>query len=130
MNFVFRCYAEKRPGFDVEAGKVFQELKEQLGISRLEGVRIFCRYDVDGVEYPVYLKSRTTVFSEPMCDAFYDEQMPQIMGEHSILAVESLPGQFDQRADSCAQCIQLLAGLRAAHRPLCHDLRADGQSQR
>ncbi len=110
MNYVFRCYAEKRPGFDVEAGKVFQELREQLGISRLEGVRIFCRYDVDGVEYPVYLKSRTTVFSEPMCDAFYDEQMPQIMGEHSILAVESLPGQFDQRADSCAQCIQLLAG--------------------
>ncbi len=110
MNYVFRCYAEKRPGFDVEAGKVFQELKEQLGIARLEGVRIFCRYDVDGVEYPVYLKSRTTVFSEPMCDAFYDEEMPQILGEHSILAVESLPGQFDQRADSCAQCIQLLAG--------------------
>ena len=110
MNYVFRCYAEKRPGFDVEAGKVFQELREQLGIASLHGVRIFCRYDVDGVDYPVYLKSRTTVFSEPMCDAFYDEQMPQIVGAHSILAVESLPGQFDQRANSCAQCIQLLAG--------------------
>ncbi len=110
MNFVFRCFAEKRPGFDVEANKVFQELHEQLGIHGLKGVRIFNRYDVDGVDYPVYLKSRTTVFSEPMCDAFYDEQMPQITGEHSVLAVESLPGQFDQRADSCAQCIQLLAG--------------------
>ena len=110
MNYVFRCFAEKRPGFDVEAGKVYAELKEQLGISALEGVRILNRYDVDGVDYPVYLKSRTTVFSEPMCDAFYDETMPQIMGAHSILAVESLPGQFDQRADSCAQCIQLLAG--------------------
>ena len=110
MNFVFRCFAEKRPGFDVEANKVFQELHEQLGIHGLKGVRIFNRYDVDGVDYPVYLKSRTTVFSEPMCDAFYDEQMPQITGDHSVLAVESLPGQFDQRADSCAQCIQLLAG--------------------
>ena len=115
MNYVFRCYAEKRPGFDVEAGKVFQELKEQLGVAQLEGVRIFCRYDIDGVEYPVYLRCRTTVFSEPMCDSFYDEEMPQIMGEHTILAVESLPGQFDQRADSCAQCIQLLAGCE---RPL------------
>jgi phosphoribosylformylglycinamidine synthase len=115
MKYVFRCYAEKRPGFDVEAGKVFEELRDQLGITDLHGVRILCRYDVDGVEYPVYLKSRTTVFSEPMCDAFYDEEMPQIMGEHRILAVESLPGQFDQRADSCAQCIQLLAGCE---RPL------------
>ncbi|MBR1780374.1 MAG: phosphoribosylformylglycinamidine synthase, partial [Oscillospiraceae bacterium] len=110
MNYVFRCFAEKRPGFDVEAGKVFAELREQLGIAGLEGVRILNRYDVDGVDYPVYLKSRTTVFSEPMCDAFYDENLPQILGEHSILAVESLPGQFDQRADSCAHCIQLLAG--------------------
>ena len=115
MNYVFRCYAEKRPGFDVEAGKVFGELKSQLGLAGLTGVRILCRYDVDGVDYPVYLKSRTTVFSEPMCDAFYDEEMPHIMDAHSILAVESLPGQFDQRADSCAQCIQLLCGCE---RPL------------
>ncbi len=110
MNYVFRCYAEKRNGFDVEAGHLFQELHDQLGISALTGVRILCRYDVDGVDYPVYLKSRTTVFSEPMCDSFFDEEMPQIMGAHRVLAVESLPGQFDQRADSCAQCIQLLAG--------------------
>ncbi len=115
MNYVFRCYAEKRPGFDVEAQKVFKELREQLGISTLEGVRIFHRYDVDGVEYPVYLNARTTVFSEPMCDAFYDENLPAIQGEHTVLGVEALPGQFDQRADSCAQCIQLLAGCE---RPL------------
>ncbi len=115
MSSVFRCYAEKRPGFDVEAGKVFHELKEQLGVVGLEGVRILCRYDVDGVDESVYAKSRTTVFSEPMCDAFYDEELPEVVGAHSILAVESLPGQFDQRADSCAQCIQLLAGCE---RPL------------
>ena len=100
MNFVCRCFAEKRPGFDVEANKVFQEPHKQLRIPGPKRVRIFTRYDVDGVDYPVYLKSRTTVFSEPMCDAFYDEQMPQITGEHSVLAVESLPGQFDQRAGS------------------------------
>ncbi len=115
MSSVFRCYAEKRPGFDVEAGKIFHELKEQLGIEGLEGVRILCRYDVDGVDAEVYAQSRTTVFSEPMCDAFYDETLPEVAGAHSILAVESLPGQFDQRADSCAQCIQLLAGCE---RPL------------
>ncbi len=110
MNYVFRCFSEKRPGFDVEAQKVCRELKEQLGISSLKGLRLFFRYDVDGIDYPVYLKARVTVFSEPMCDDFYDETMPPIQEEHSILAVESLPGQFDQRADSCAQCIQLLAG--------------------
>ena len=51
MNFVFRCFAEKRPGFDVEANKAFQELHEQLGIHGLKGVRIFNRYDVDGVNF-------------------------------------------------------------------------------
>ncbi len=110
MNHVYRCYAEKRPGFDVEAGKVFGELKEQLGIEDLEGLRILYRYDVDQIAPEVYEKAKTTVFSEPMVDNFYDESMPAIEGSHSILAVEALPGQFDQRADSCAQCIQLLAG--------------------
>jgi phosphoribosylformylglycinamidine synthase len=109
MNFVFRCFAEKRTGFDVEAQHVYRELTEQLGISSLEGVRILHRYDVEGIDYPVYLQARTTVFSEPMCDNFYDEAMPAITGAHTLLAVEALPGQYDQRADSCAQCIQMLS---------------------
>ena len=50
MEQVYRCYAEKRTGFDVEAEKVWRELKEQLGIANLEGVRIICRYDVDQVD--------------------------------------------------------------------------------
>ncbi len=111
MNHVYRCFTEKRPGFDVEAGKVFHELKEQLGMANLEHVRIFYRYDVEQIAPEVYEKARTTVFSEPMVDNFYDEEMPTIQDSHSILAVEALPGQFDQRADSCAQCIQLLAGV-------------------
>ena len=110
MRQVYRCFAEKRPGFDVEAGKVLRELREQLGVSDLEGVRIICRYDVDQVERSVYEMARTTVFSEPMVDDFYEETLPEIDGPHSLLIVEALPGQFDQRADSCAQCIQLLAG--------------------
>lgn len=117
MEHVYRCYAEKRAGFDVEAGKVFQELKEQLGIAALEGLRIICRYDVDQVAESVYEMAKTTVFSEPMVDHFYEETMPEIKGAHSILIVQALPGQFDQRADSCAQCIQLLAGC---DRPLVH----------
>lgn len=110
MEQVYRCYAEKRTGFDVEAEKVWRELKEQLGIANLEGVRIICRYDVDQVDKEVYEMAKTTVFSEPMVDDFYDETMPPIQGPHALLIVEALPGQFDQRADSCAQCIQLLAG--------------------
>ncbi len=117
MGHVYRCYAEKRTGFDVEAGKVLKELKEQLGIEALEGLRIICRYDVDQVEEAVYEMAKTTVFSEPMVDDFYEEHLPEIRGAHSLLIVEALPGQFDQRADSCAQCIQLLAGC---DRPLVH----------
>ncbi len=110
MNNVYRCYAEKRPGFDVEARKVYRELREQLGIETLTGVRILYRYDVDRIERAVFEQAARTVFSEPMCDNYYEEQMPTVEGEHTVLAVEALPGQFDQRADSCAQCIQLLAG--------------------
>ena len=109
-NHVYRCYAEKRPGFDVKATQTFKELKEQLGIEGLTGLRVLYRYDVDKLDRTVFEQAAATVFSEPMCDYFYEEKLPEIEAQHSILAIESLPGQFDQRADSCAQCIQLLAG--------------------
>ena len=115
MNFVFRCFAEKRSGFDVEAQHLCRELKEQLGIAGLEYIRILHRYDIEGIDYPVYLQARTTVISEPMCDNIYDENMPAVTGAHRILAVEALPGQYDQRADSCAQCLQMLS---CGERPL------------
>ncbi|MCD8142407.1 MAG: phosphoribosylformylglycinamidine synthase [Clostridiales bacterium] len=110
MNRVYRCYAEKRPGFDVEARQLYSELKEQLGMEGLTGVRILYRYDVERISEAVYRQAEGTVFSEPMVDSFYEEEPPAMEGPHTILAVEALPGQFDQRADSCAQCIQLLAG--------------------
>lgn len=114
MEQVFRCYTEKRPGFQVEADNLRRDLREQLGIAGLTGLRLFNRYDAQGISQEVYLRARETVFSEPMVDNCYDEQLPQL-GDCTLLAVESLPGQFDQRADSCAQCIGILT---CGERPL------------
>ena len=112
---VFRCYSEKKPGFDVEARGLCGQLREQLGIDALEGVRILNRYDADRIAPEVYEAAKTVVFSEPQVDDVYDETFPVPEAPHSVLAVEALPGQFDQRADSCAQCIQLQSGVE---RPL------------
>ena len=73
-------------------------------------MRYLCRYDAEGLAPETYEKAKGIVFSEPMADVCYDEDFPRPEGAHTILAVEPLPGQFDQRADSCAQCIQLLTG--------------------
>ena len=108
---VFRCYSEKKPGYDVEAQGLCRQLREQLGISALEGVRILNRYDADHIAPEVYEAAKAVVFSEPQVDAIYDETFPAPEGAHSVLAVEPLPGQFDQRSDSCAQCIQLQSGV-------------------
>ena len=62
---VFRCYAEKKPGFDVEAQGLWKQLREQLGLESLEGVRILNRYDADRIAPEVYQAAKTVVFSEP-----------------------------------------------------------------
>ncbi len=108
MNRVYRCYTEKRPGFDVEARGLLNELRENLGVTSLEGLRLFNRYDVQGIEEKDYRAARTTIFSEPQCDDCFDENLPEISGAYNILCVEALPGQYDQRADSCAQCVQIM----------------------
>jgi len=105
---VLRCYSEKRPGFDVEARRLLRDLTSLLGISTLTSVRYLCRYDVEGIDSETYKKAKYIVFSEPMADVCYDDAFPLPEGPHRILAVEALPGQFDQRADSCAQCVQLM----------------------
>ena len=107
---VYRCFSEKRPGFDVEARSLLKNLTEQLELNTLTGVRYLCRYDAEGLTEEMYEKAKQIVFSEPMADVCYDEAFPLPEGVHTVLAVEPLPGQFDQRADSCAQCIQLLTG--------------------
>ena len=107
---VNRCYSEKKPGFDVEARSLFSSLHDLLEIKNLTHVRYLCRYDAEGLSGETYEKAKGIVFSEPMADVCYDEDFPRPAGAHTVLAVEPLPGQFDQRADSCAQCIQLLTG--------------------
>ena len=111
MSKVYRCYTEKRRGFDVEAQSVLKEAKDSLGITGLADLRLFNRYDTEGITQEVYLQARNIVFSEPQVDDCYDEKMPEFEGEHWVLAIEALPGQYDQRADSCAQCIQILTCL-------------------
>ena len=111
MSKVFRCFVEKKSGFDVEAGHLMGELKGPLGVDSLTGVRVIRRYDVEGVERSVYDAARTTILSEPQVDGIWDEELPQLPQEpHTIVAVEALPGQYDQRADSCAQCFQMMTG--------------------
>ncbi|NLN64123.1 MAG: phosphoribosylformylglycinamidine synthase [Clostridiaceae bacterium] len=106
---VRRIYVEKKPGFDIHAQKLFVEITDNLEIKGLERVRSIIRYDVEGITEVDYEKAKTTIFSEPPIDLIYEERMPAGKNER-VLAVEYLPGQYDQRADSCAQCIQLLSG--------------------
>ena len=103
---VYRLYVEKKPGFDHEASALLGELKSFLEIPALTGVRVINRYDVENIDESVYQRAVQNVFSEPMMDETC-EHLPAHDGH--ILASEYLPGQFDQRADSAAQCIQLMA---------------------
>ncbi len=112
---VFRCFVRKRPGFDGEASGLCRDLREQLGVRGLGAVTILNRYDAEGIDPAVYGQAKGTVFSEPQVDAVYDEDFPRPAEPHTVLAVEALPGQFDQRADSAAQCVQLMTG---GERPL------------
>ena len=104
---VQRVYVEKKPGFDVEAKALLHELREILGIERLESLRLLNRYDVEGISDELFDQCVPTVFSEPQSDDVTYE-LPSEEGA-TTFAVEALPGQFDQRADSASQCIQLIS---------------------
>lgn len=108
MEQIYRFYAEKMPGFDVEAQSLGATLKTYLNIENLQNVRIFNRYDVAGLAEDKKDVAGNLIISEPQCDYLYEEKLPKIAGEHQIFAVESLPGQYDQRADSAAQCLQVV----------------------
>lgn len=104
---VRRIFVEKKPGFDVEAHQLLKELQENLLLSGLKSVRILQRYDTEGIPEREFEKTKTLVFSEPPVDNVYDEEMP-VSPDETIIAVTYLPGQYDQRADSAAQCVQLI----------------------
>jgi len=112
MDKVLRLFVEKKDGFDVEAKGKLADLKENLLISGLQGLRLLNRYDVSGIEPEDFEKAKTTIFSEPNADNVYEEFFVYNKLDR-VFAVEYLPGQYDQRADSAAQCVQLLtAGER------------------
>ncbi|WP_080062591.1 phosphoribosylformylglycinamidine synthase [Ruminiclostridium hungatei] len=104
---VKRLFVEKKKPYDVEAQGLFSDLTETLGIKSLEWIRIINRYDIEGISEDEYKLARNTIFSEPPVDIAYDEEYAIPQGGKAF-AVEYLPGQYDQRADSAAQCIQLL----------------------
>ena len=102
---VYRIYVEKKPGFDGEAQGLKHELVELVGIKGLKALRLLNRYDVEGIDRDLFEKAIPTVFSEPPVDVTYTE----LPTAKTVFAVEYLPGQFDQRADSASECIQLLS---------------------
>ena len=103
---VYRVYVEKRPGLDNEARALLNDARGLLGVKGLEKVRLFNRYDAENIDPALFDYAIRTVFSEPQLDLVYDA--PDT-GDAAVFAVEYLPGQFDQRADSAAQCIQIIS---------------------
>ena len=105
---VSRVYVEKKPGFDGEAKALERELRTLLGIDGITNLRIVNRYDVEGIDEELFASCVPTVFSEPQTDNA-SAQMPAVADGAAVFAVEFLPGQFDQRADSASECIQLIS---------------------
>ena len=107
MSQVKRLYVEKKPSYAVKAKELAEELKAYLSIDDVSNVRVLIRYDVENVSAETMEKAAVTVFSEPPVDDLYEEDFPKKEGDR-VFSVEYLPGQFDQRADSAMQCLQLL----------------------
>ena len=105
---VSRVYVEKKPGFDGEAKALERELRTLLGLDGITNLRIINRYDVEGIDEELFASCVPTVFSEPQTDDASAE-MPAVADGATVFAVEFLPGQFDQRADSASECIQLIS---------------------
>ncbi len=102
---VYRVYVEKKAGQTHEANALQREIQDFLGIHGLTGLRVVNRYDAENIDKELFDSAVNTVFSEPQVDTvFYD-----VPREDVVFAVEPLPGQYDQRADSAAQCIQIIS---------------------
>ena len=107
MADVRRIYVEKKDAFAVKAKELQEDLKNYLGMTGIDKVRVLIRYDVENISEETFQKACKTVFSEPPVDMLYEEQF-QMPENAKCFSVEFLPGQFDQRADSALQCIQFL----------------------
>ncbi len=106
MSQVRRVYVEKKEAFAVTAKELKSDISGFLGIDSVTGVRVLVRYDVENVPEDTYERALRTIFSEPPVDQIYEETFDAEGGK--VFSVESLPGQFDQRADSAEQCLKLI----------------------
>ncbi len=113
MAQVRRIYVEKRKGFDIAAKKALSDFKSTLGKTGLSDVRLLIRYDIEALSEDVFEDAVAAVFSEPAVDTVYRDNYPTAAGDIAF-AVEYLPGQYDQRADSAAQCTELACRQRPA----------------
>ena len=104
---VYRVCVEKKPGLAPECASLLSDCRSFLNLTGLTNIRIWNRYDAEGMDKDLFDYACTTVFSEPQLDLTSEEA--DVSGAAAAFAVEPLPGQFDQRADSAAQCIQLLS---------------------
>jgi phosphoribosylformylglycinamidine synthase len=104
---VYRIFSEKKTEFAVEADQLLHDIHSDLSITTIDKLRVINRYDISGITADEYDHARNIVFSEPPLDFTYDEAV-DLKDAAFVLAVESLPGQYDQRADSAAQCIQIM----------------------
>jgi phosphoribosylformylglycinamidine synthase len=104
---VKRIFVEKEAGFNIEAQGLYEDLRTNLGIQGLKSVRIVNRYDIEGMSEEEYAQARDVVFCEPPVDHLYEESLAA-EPDQRIFAIEYLPGQYDQRADSAAQCVQII----------------------
>ncbi|MBQ6868676.1 MAG: phosphoribosylformylglycinamidine synthase, partial [Clostridia bacterium] len=109
---VFRVYVSKKAEFANEERSMLNDIRKNLGIVNLEDIKIYNRYDVEGIDEETFQKTIKSVFSEPQVDDVCFE----VNDEGIIFGIEFLPGQFDQRADSAQQCIQFVTG---GVRPIC-----------
>ncbi len=107
MGNVKRIYVEKKAPFAVKAKELKEEIGSYLGITGVNEVRVFIRYDVENISDETFEKAASSVFSEPPVDILYRESI-EIPADGKVFSVEFLPGQFDQRADSAMQCIKFL----------------------
>ena len=113
MAKVFRIFVEKKTGNDIEARHMLEDLKSNVGITGLKDLRLINRYDAEGLTKEEFDKAAVQILSEPNLDNIYNSV--EFPADWRYFATEYLPGQYDQRADSAAQCIQLLT---AGERPI------------
>lgn len=106
---VYRIFVEKKPGLDHEAKKLLSDIHGLLQIEAVTDVRMANRYDVENIERELFDYAQNTVFAEPQLDVVTEDFTGAAEGAKAVFATEYLPGQYDQRADSAAQCIQIIS---------------------